>query len=212
MNPVASQRPDRVERSSQATTLRRHAAALAADRGAPQLETLVAEIAFAAKVVARETRRAALTGRLGTVGSANVSGDPQKELDLLANRIFLDCLDASGRVAAVVSEELEGDRHAWSDRLGLWAFWLYNLVLVMWVVMNFLPVGIPQLDAVHEKGYAYARSLEFYQSTVFWQWLRTPGDVVFAVGDLLMAADFIIKITQYFRARPQPAPSLAQTR
>lgn len=107
---------------------------------------------------------------------------------------------------------MAGDRYAWSDRLGLWAFWLYNLGLVMWVVMNFLPVGIPQLEAVYEKGYAYARSLEFYQGTVFWQWLRTPGDVVFAIGGLLMAADFIIKITRYFGARAQPATSAAQAR
>jgi nitric oxide reductase subunit B len=68
-------------------------------------------------------------------------------------------------------------------------------------------VGIPQLEAVYEKGYAYARSLEFYQTTVFWQWLRTPGDVVFAVGGLLMAADFIIKITRYFRTRGMSSPA-----
>jgi nitric oxide reductase subunit B len=97
---------------------------------------------------------------------------------------------------------MAGDRIAWSDRLGLWAFWLYNLGLVMWVFMNFLPVGIPQLEAVFEKGYAYARSLEFYQTTIFWQWLRTPGDVVFAIGGVLMVADFILKIRQYFCARP----------
>jgi fructose-1,6-bisphosphatase I len=106
MNDVASQRADQVARSSQATTLQRHAAARAAERGAPRLAVLVAEIAFAAKVVAREARQAALTGRLGTVGSANASGDAQKELDVLANQIFLDCLHASGQVAAVVSEEL----------------------------------------------------------------------------------------------------------
>jgi fructose-1,6-bisphosphatase I len=80
---------------------------MAADQGRPQLETLVSEIAFAAKAVARETRQAALTGRLGSAGSANLSGDTQKKLDLLANRIFLDCLDTTGLVAAVVSEELE---------------------------------------------------------------------------------------------------------
>jgi fructose-1,6-bisphosphatase I len=108
MNDVASPRADQVEPSTQATTLHRHAGMRAAARGAPRLAGLVTEIAFAAKVVARETRQAALTGRLGIVGSANASGDTQKELDVLANRIFLDSLDASGLVAAVVSEELEG--------------------------------------------------------------------------------------------------------
>jgi fructose-1,6-bisphosphatase I len=108
MNDFTSQRADRVERSSRATTLPRHAAARAAERGEPRLGALMGEIAFAAKVVGREARHAALTGRLGTVGSANATGDAQKELDLLANRIFLDCLEASGLVAAVVSEEMEG--------------------------------------------------------------------------------------------------------
>jgi fructose-1,6-bisphosphatase I len=106
MNPAVSRRTDQAERISQATTLRRHVATLTADQGTPQLETLITELALAAKAVARETRQAALTGRLGSAGSANASGDTQKELDLLANRIFLDCLDATGLVAAVVSEEL----------------------------------------------------------------------------------------------------------
>lgn len=107
MNDSASRRADQVERASQATTLQRHAAARTAAREAPQVAGLVNEIAYAAKLVGREVRRAAIAGRLGTVGSANVSGDAQKELDLVANRIFLDCLDATGLVAAVVSEELD---------------------------------------------------------------------------------------------------------
>ena len=101
---------------------------------------------------------------------------------------------------------MAGNRFVWSDRLGLWAFWLYNLGLAMWVLMNFLPVGIPQLEAVYERGYAYARSLDFYQTTVFWQWLRTPGDVVFAIGGVLMALDWVLKIGRYFRSRPTSAP------
>ena len=31
---------------------------------------------------------------------------------------------------------------------------------------------------------------EFYNTTLFWQWMRLPGDVVFAVAALLMAWDF----------------------
>ena len=30
--------------------------------------------------------------------------------------------------------------------------------------------------------------------TLFWQWMRLPGDVVFAVGALLMAWDFMVKL------------------
>jgi fructose-1,6-bisphosphatase len=82
MNDLASQRADQVERISRATSLHRHAAAHGAERGDSRLAALVTELAFAAKAVAREVRQAALTGRLGTVGSANASGDTQKELDV----------------------------------------------------------------------------------------------------------------------------------
>jgi len=88
---------------------------------------------------------------------------------------------------------MAGDRHPWNERLGIWAFWLYNLGLLLWIIFNFFPIGWPQLVAVFEKGYAYARSLEFYDTTLFWQWMRLPGDVVFAIGALLMAWDFLVK-------------------
>jgi nitric oxide reductase subunit B len=79
-------------------------------------------------------------------------------------------------------------------RLGLWAFWLYNVGLGLWIVLNFFPIGWPQLAAVYDHGLAYARSDAFYCDTIFWQWMRTLGDVVFAIGALLMAADFVIKL------------------
>ena len=93
----------------------------------------------------------------------------------------------------MVLRYLNGER-AWSDRLGVWAFWLYNLGLVMWIVFNFYPIGWPQLEAVFTHGYAYARSMKFYDTTLFWQWMRMPGDIVFAVGALLMAWDFVRKM------------------
>jgi nitric oxide reductase subunit B len=86
-----------------------------------------------------------------------------------------------------------GERVQFSERLGLWAFWLYNSGLVLWILLNFFPIGWPQLDAVFEHGLAYARSTEFYSKTLFWQWLRLPGDVVFAAGAVLMAWDFVVK-------------------
>ncbi len=63
-----------------------------------------------------------------------------------------------------------------------------------YVLLNFFPIGWPQLEAVHEHGLAYARSVEFYNSTLVWQWLRLPGDVVFAIAALLMAWDFLLKL------------------
>jgi nitric oxide reductase large subunit len=59
---------------------------------------------------------------------------------------------------------------------------------------EFFPIGWPQLNAVFEQGFAYARSIAFYDGTLIWQWLRLPGDVLFAIAALLMAWDFIVKL------------------
>lgn len=91
-----------------------------------------------------------------------------------------------------------GNSLSWSDRMGTWAFWLYNIGLFLWIFLNFFPIGWSQLMDVYEHGLAHARSLEFYNTTIIWQWLRLPGDVVFAMGALLMAYDFIIKLRPFF--------------
>ena len=105
------------------------------------------------------------------------------------------------------------DRYPFGEKLGRWAFWLYNSGLVLWIVFNFFPIGWPQLDAVFEHGLAYARSQDFYNTTLFWQWMRMPGDIVFALGALFMAWDFIVKLRPLFPrfvarfipgARPMP--------
>jgi nitric oxide reductase subunit B len=104
-----------------------------------------------------------------------------------------------------------GDRIIWSDRLGIWAFWLYNAGLVLWIVLNFFPIGWAQLMDVYEHGVAHARSLEFYNTTLLWQWLRLPGDVVFAIGALLMAYDFIVKLRPFFPKLARADVALAET-
>jgi nitric oxide reductase subunit B len=91
-----------------------------------------------------------------------------------------------------------GDAHPFAEKTGRWAFWLYNSGLVLWILFNFFPIGWPQLDAVYEHGLAYARSAAFYDRTLFWQWMRMPGDLVFALGALLMAWDFIVKLRPLF--------------
>jgi nitric oxide reductase subunit B len=103
-----------------------------------------------------------------------------------------------------------GERAVFGEKLGLWAFWLYNAGLVLWIVLNFFPIGWPQLNAVFEHGLTYARSLTFYEGTLFWQWMRLPGDVVFAIAALLMAWDFIMKVGPTMTRpipflRPRPA-------
>lgn len=98
-----------------------------------------------------------------------------------------------------------GNQTQWSDRLGTWAFWLYNLGLILWIFLNFFPIGWPQLQAVYEHGLTFARSVEFYNTTLLWQWLRIPGDVVFAIAALLMAYDFGTKFKFFFtKARREP--------
>ena len=109
---------------------------------------------------------------------------------------------------------LAGETARFGERTGLWAFWLYNAGLVMWIVLNFFPIGWPQLDAVFEHGLAYARSQAFYDKTLLWQWLRLPGDVVFAAGALLMAWDFYAKLRPLmprFLGGTQPEPTPAPT-
>lgn len=99
------------------------------------------------------------------------------------------------------------DRYPFGEKVGRWAFWLYNGGLVLWILFNFFPIGWAQLDAVYEHGLAYARSNAFYDTTVFWQWMRLPGDVVFALGALLMAWDFLVKLPPLtLRSADLPAP------
>ena len=48
--------------------------------------------------------------------------------------------------------------------------------------------------------------MAFYDQTLIWQRMRLPGDVVFAVGALLMTWDFIVKLGPLYPAiagRPQ---------
>jgi fructose-1,6-bisphosphatase I len=80
-------------------------------RIAGELSTLIAQLGFAAKSLAREMRRAALVGELGLVGERNATGDAQKKLDVYSNQVVVDCFEATGLVAAVVSEELEEVHH-----------------------------------------------------------------------------------------------------
>lgn len=100
-----------------------------------------------------------------------------------------------------------GAERPFSDRPGLIAFWLYNTGLVLWIALNFFPIGWPQLEAVYAHGLAYARSLQFYDTTVLWQWLRFVGDIPFALAALLMAFDFLVKLGPMFpRLTQRPAP------
>lgn len=92
-----------------------------------------------------------------------------------------------------------GANGVFTEKAGYWAFWLYNAGLVLWVALNFLPIGFPQLEAVYEHGLAFARSMAFYDTTTFWQWMRFPGDVVFGAAALIMIWDFWKKLKPVFK-------------
>jgi fructose-1,6-bisphosphatase I len=72
-----------------------------------EFSTLLMQIGYAAKLLAREISRAALIGKLGLVGEKNPTGDAQKKLDVYANDTVVDAFADTGLVAAIVSEEME---------------------------------------------------------------------------------------------------------
>lgn len=69
------------------------------------LTRLLDDLALAGKLVASRTRRAGLTELLGKVGTTNVQGEEQSNLDVYADEVFAGLLARGGRVSALVSEE-----------------------------------------------------------------------------------------------------------
>ena len=74
---------------------------------ARDLAALTERLADAGRAIAREVRRAALSGHTGYAGGENVSGDRQKKLDVIGNDLVLEAFRGDPRVAAIVSEEDE---------------------------------------------------------------------------------------------------------
>jgi nitric oxide reductase subunit B len=91
-----------------------------------------------------------------------------------------------------------------TDRLLAPAFWSLNIGLAMMVFLSLLPAGLYQAWASMTKGLWYARSPEIVHSGVMETlvWLRVPGDVVFAIGAVLLAW-YAIKLL------PRPAARLS---
>ena len=79
------------------------------------------------------------------------------------------------------------DRH-WNDKLLGWAFWLINIGLMTMLVVSVLPIGIMQAVEAIQNGYWSARSEEFMHTELMQtvRWLRVPGDILLAVGELLL--------------------------
>ncbi len=72
-----------------------------------ELSLLLMRFGVAGKRIARELAVAGLRGAHGSAGSANVQGEEQKKLDVIANEILLETFDYGGLVMLAASEELE---------------------------------------------------------------------------------------------------------
>lgn len=85
----------------------------------------------------------------------------------------------------------------WNEKPIAIGFWGLNGGLFMMAMLSLLPLGLAQAWASMEVGLWYARSAEFLYTpalTVL-RWLRTPGDVVFAVGALAIGVFMVGLLT-----------------
>jgi fructose-1,6-bisphosphatase I len=72
-----------------------------------ELSSLLRDIMVAAKIISRETRKAALVDILGLTGKINVQGEEVQKLDDYADDILIRNLRYSGHLCAMASEEHE---------------------------------------------------------------------------------------------------------
>ena len=72
------------------------------------LTMILNSLMLACKFVSNAVRKAGIASLIGLAGSANVQGEQQKPLDILANEIFINSLKFCNKIAALASEEEEG--------------------------------------------------------------------------------------------------------
>lgn len=91
-----------------AISLRQHLRAAGQDA---DLAGLLTALSGAGVQIGRELARAALVGQLGATGATNVQGESVKKLDLWANEVVVEALEATGLACTLVSEEVEDPLH-----------------------------------------------------------------------------------------------------
>ncbi|WP_159787825.1 cbb3-type cytochrome c oxidase subunit I [Sodalinema gerasimenkoae] len=103
--------------------------------------------------------------------------------------------------------EITPDR-AWNETWFNRSFWSINIGLVIMMVFGLIPSGFYQLVQSVNHGTWYARSAEVIGSAwMHWTvWLRIPGDIVFALGALLMVVCVLPAIVAIFQEPTQPQP------
>ena len=84
----------------------------------------------------------------------------------------------------------------WNEKILKIGFWSLNIGLLAMALLSLLPVGVWQAIASIKEGMWYARSTELMQQPgmVFLKWMRTPGDVIFAIG-VFACAWFVFDLT-----------------
>jgi len=69
--------------------------------------SLLASVASACKLIAKQVEQGALAGIIGSAGSGNVQGETQQKLDIISNDILLEACGKDITLAAMASEEME---------------------------------------------------------------------------------------------------------
>ena len=75
--------------------------------GAAASCALLSDLGTAFKRISAALGKGAIAGMLGDAGAANVQGEAQKKLDVVANEILIGACEWDGQLAGIVSEELE---------------------------------------------------------------------------------------------------------
>ena len=101
---------------------------------------------------------------------------------------------------------------AWHEGILKASFWCLNLGLALMALLTLLPLGTLQLFAALEHGYWYARSAEFMQQPVvdLLVWMRVPGDTIFSIGALALAA-FVAGLWLHPRREARQAEPAVET-
>jgi nitric oxide reductase subunit B len=99
------------------------------------------------------------------------------------------------------------DPARWNARLLRRSFWSLNAGLMLMVVFDLFPVGVGQLLAVLEGGYAHARSQAYVEGGFFqtMTWLRGIGVTVFVAGGVLPLVWFMVTRWRSVKAVQDPA-------
>lgn len=90
------------------TTLRKYLLQMQKEHGLDQdLTLLVEDIATSCRIISHQIRNGPFLDILGATETSNIQGETQKQLDVIANDVFLSHCSNCQRVAALVSEEMD---------------------------------------------------------------------------------------------------------